>query len=68
MLAPARGACAGIAGGAMTSSPWPVTTYSDTTATGKYYHAGPGQSVNRYFTSVQSAGKPSFQEIFLPSE
>ena len=28
----------------------------------------PDQSVNRYLTSVQSAGKPSFQEIFLPSE
>jgi hypothetical protein len=28
----------------------------------------PRQSVNLYFTSVHSAGKPSFQEIFLPSE
>jgi hypothetical protein len=25
------------------------------------------QSVNRYFTSAHSAGKPSLQEIFLPS-
>jgi hypothetical protein len=30
--------------------------------------APPPQSMNRYLISVQSAGKPSFQVIFFPSE